>query len=200
LVAAVLGRSVLAVQALARGTDPLLVPLVLPDPLAASPLPVVRRVVATDPRSAPTLAMLEEALTALSAGLAAALAILGRAAVGLRLTVGYRDLAPVARPVRCSQPCVSPAALHQAAAPLLAPLLRARRRTPQWLAFAVTTVTDAVAQPPLPLPDATVQLQAAITTIHARFGPHVLQCGLPEPPVSALPAARAHVLRPSPHA
>ena len=105
LVAAVFGRTVLAVQALARGTDPRLVPLALPDPLAAAPLPVVRRVVAPDPRRPPTLAMLEEALTALCAGLAAALAILGRAAAGLRLTVGYRDLAPVARTVGCPQPC-----------------------------------------------------------------------------------------------
>jgi hypothetical protein len=200
LVAAVLGRTVLTVQALARGTDPRLVPLALPDPLAAAPLPVVRRVVAPDLRASPTLAMLEEALAALSAGLAAALAILGRAAAGLRLTVGYRDLAPVARSVGCPQPCATPAALHQAAAPLLAPLLRARRRSPHWLALAVTAVTDPVAQPPLPLPDATVRLQAAITTIHDRFGPHVLQCGLAAPPVPPPRAARPHVLHPSAHA
>jgi DNA polymerase-4 len=200
LVAAVLGHTLVAVQALACGTDPRLVPLALPDPLAASPLPVVRQVVAPDPRQPPTLAALQEALTMLSAGLAAALAILGRAAAGLRLTLGYRDLAPLARPVRCLQPCASPAALHQAATPLLAPLLRARRRSPQWLALAVTAATDVVAQPPLPLPEARVRLQAAITTIHARFGPHVLQCGLPGPPVLTSPARRAHELRPSPHA
>jgi nucleotidyltransferase/DNA polymerase involved in DNA repair len=198
LLAAVFGRTVLAVQALARGTDPRLVPLALPDPLAASPLPVVRRVVAPDPRASPTLALLEEALAALSAGLAAALAILGRAAAGLRLTVGYRDLAPVARPVGCARPCASPAALHAAVAPLLAPLLRARRRTPHWLALAVTAITAPVAQPPLPLPDARVRLQAAITTIHERFGPHALQCGLAAPPGPPLPAARPHVLHASP--
>jgi nucleotidyltransferase/DNA polymerase involved in DNA repair len=198
LLAAVFGRTVLAVQALARGIDPRLVPLTLPDPLAASPLPVVRRVVAPDPRSAPTRAMVEDALTALSAGLAAALAILDRAAAGLRLTVGYRDLAPVARAVGCPQPCATPAALHGAVAPLLAPLLRARRRSPHWLALAVTAVTAPVAQPPLPLPATQVRLQAAITTIHARFGPHVLQCGLPGPPGLPLPAARPHVLHPSP--
>jgi hypothetical protein len=163
-------------------------------------LPVVRRVVAPDPRASPTLEMLEEALRALSAGLAAALAILGRAAAGLRLTVGYRDLAPVARSVGCPQPCATPAALHQAAAPLLAPLLRARRRSPHWLALAVTAATDPVAQPPLPLPDTTVRLQAAITTIHERFGPHVLQCGLAAPPVPAPRAAHPHVLHPSAHA
>jgi hypothetical protein len=200
LVAAVFGRTVLAVQALAQGTDPRLVPLALPDPLATSPLPVVRRSVTPDPHQPPTLAALEEALSAVSAGLAAALTILGRAAAGLRLTVGYRDLAPVARSVRCLQPCATPAALHAAVAPLLGPLLRTRRRTPQWLALAVTALTDPVAQPLLPLPDATVRLQAAITTIHARFGSHVLQCGLAAPPVPPPRAARPHVLHPSAHA
>jgi hypothetical protein len=106
----------------------------------------------------------------------------------------------VARSVRCLQPCATPAALHAAVAPLLGPLLRTRRRTPQWLALAVTALTDPVAQPLLPLPDATVRLQAAITTIHDRFGSHVLQCGLAAPPVPPPRAARPHVLHPSAHA
>jgi hypothetical protein len=122
-------------------------------------------------------------VAALTAGLAAALAITGRGATHLRLTLGYPASTALARPVRAAAPSATPAALQAAVRPALDSSLRARRRQPAWLQLEVQHATDPVHQPALPLPgavpDPAAGLAGAITIIHRRFGVHVLSQGLP---------------------
>jgi nucleotidyltransferase/DNA polymerase involved in DNA repair len=195
LLMAVFGKELGSLQALARGADPRWVPVALMDPcLSAGPaLAMVRRALPADPRRPLTPVILAEELAALTAGLAAALAISGRAATRLTLTLGYSAGALLTRAVSGTAPATTPAALYAIVVPMLAALLRARRRHPAWLELAVTRVIEPVHQPALPLPsvepDPAVRLATAIATIHQRFGPHVLHHGLPAP---------RHGLHPSP--
>jgi hypothetical protein len=194
LLTAVFGPALLPFQALARGADPRWVSLAVADPrLGGHPaLATVRRTLPTASRPPLTPAVLTEELAALTAGLAAALVITGRAATRLTLTLGYPASTPWTRPIRCAAPTATPAALQAAVRPVLDRGLRALRRQPAWLQLEVQHATDPVHQPALPLPtavpDSAADLASAITTIHRRFGVHVLSQGLPP----------RHDLRPSP--
>ncbi len=185
VLAAVFGAAGLQWQALARGLDS--------RPVECSPSDAAGAALTVRLALPPALRrVLEPAdLAPLTAGLAAGLAAIGRAASILAATVGFVDGTEATRTARLSPAAPAADGLQGAAWPLVAGLLRARRRRPAWLALAAPHTILAAIQPPLPLPppptERAARLIEAIASIQQRFGPHAIGYGRPPTPAYELP-------------
>jgi DNA polymerase-4 len=202
LLRAVFGPAVLRLQALARGEEP---GAGIDPTLTAQPLTATRSV---PPGATSTHTI--TVLAALAGDLAATLDAAGRAAVALTLTIGFTVGQPLHKPARLPAPTTDALGIQTAVTPLLAALLRARRRRPAWIELTASRVCEAAYQPPLPAPpvtDPARRVQAVLADLHARFGPDVIQLGATRVPPSPLahavhrdPALQVtHALHPSTH-
>jgi hypothetical protein len=187
LLHAVFGPAVLRLQALARGEHP----AVGTGPALTGPELIATRSVPPGATPADTTTL----IAALAGDLAVALGAAGRAATTLTLTVAFAAGPPLHKTTCLPALATDAPAIQTAVAPLLAALLRARRRRPAWIALAATRACDVVYQPPLPAPPATdpaLRVQAVLADLHARFGPDIIQLGATRVPPSPLSHAVKH--------